>query len=446
MKAALRGYLKHARWILLVSLILATAMGYYTFQYEPDQYESAVELYVLPSGTDDNAKYNAAASQMLARDCAELLKNPALLYEAEAKLSPDTLTGMSIFLEGVNGTHLIRLKAVGEDPALCQAAVTAVSVVFMEHLRDVANLESAAVAGRAQLAETPVGPRRVLKIVATFAGAFLLGTLLYFLFASKKPVLCLEDAGKSVLGIPVLGGVSDFRQDLATFFKKKGDQTRILCQYVNRSTIEDVKALSLSLGASAQKRRSMVVASYSTYEGKSSLAVLLATELAGQGRRVLLVDMDCYARSLGRLLCVRGQHDLLHYLAGEATLDQVINRTPVPGVFFIDALHEESFTSRMVASPGFLQFMTRMYAEFDVILFDTPPASLFADAAALGSVLDGMLLVVADQRLSKEALEETAGKLEKAGSRIIGLVFSFARPRSQKQYSDYEDQRKHASA
>ncbi len=448
MKTAWRSYRKHIRWIVLFSLALAVAMGVYTFQYEENVYMSSVQLYVLPTGTDGNAQYDAAASAMLARDSRQLLKNPTLVYEAEEKLNPDTLDGMRVTLDGVAGTHLLELRAYGTRPELCQTAVTAVSVVFMQQLQDTASLETVSVAKRAELPDAPVGPRRVLKTGATFLGAFAAMTLLHFLFGKKRPMLWASEVRDDQFGAPVLGRVSDFRHDLSAFFKKKRRKTRILCQYVNRSTIEDVRALSLSLAApsAGERRRSLVVTSEHMDEGKSSLLTLLATELCNQGRRVLVIDMDTYAPSLGRLLCAHGDQDLLDHLGGYATLDQVIVPTPVGNLFLIDNLHTESITSRMVAAPAFLSFMKRVLKEFDYVLFDSPPMHLFADAAALGSVLDGTLLVVADGRTGPEALKETILKLQKANNRLLGLVFSCVPVRSAREYRDYEDQRKYAGA
>lgn len=433
MESAMRSYRRNILLIVLLSFMFAAAMGFYTYGYEPDVYASTVGLYVLPSGTD-----NAAISEMLASDAALLLQNPEILAKAEEELSPDSLDGMRITLEGVKGTHILQITAFGTNPSLCQRAATAVSTVFMEQMQTVTNVLTISVAKQAEFPMEPVAPRRILKILLTCAIAFVAISALWLLFAPKKRRVCASDALEGVA--PVLGSVSDFRGDIDSFFNKKKSEKRILSQCVNRSTIEDVKALSIALGNKVSpQRRSLVVASYQADEQRSGLTVLLASELCDQGKRVLLVDMDCYAPTIGRLLCVHGTKDLIHYLGGEATLDQITLPTAIPGLFVVDHLHEQSLVARMVAAPAFAAFVEQMQQEYDRVFFIAPPVGLFSDAAALASVLDGILLVVAQERHTQKEFENMILKLKMAGDRLVGLAFTLVPPRRVKQYRDYEE-------
>ena len=105
MKAVWRRYQRSWGWILLVSLLLTAGLGVYLFQCQPDYFLSTAELYVLPKGADLYAQYDASVSELIARDCVELLKNKDLRYRAEAKLVPDTLEGMQISVTGIPGTR-----------------------------------------------------------------------------------------------------------------------------------------------------------------------------------------------------------------------------------------------------------------------------------------------------------------------------------------------------
>ncbi len=442
MKSALRRYRRHFGWLLLVSFVMAVAMGWYTFAYEPNFFQSTVEIYALPSGDDGKAQYDAAASDMLARDARQLLKDPALVNEVEEKLSPDTLEGMRIWLEPIRGTHILRLTARGTDASLCQTAATAMSVVLMEKLQTVGDMQSVSVSKGAQLPETPAGPRRVLKTLCAFGFTLAGLSLLWFLFGWRSKRTYLEDAVLQDMGVPVLGGISDHRSDLPAFFSKKGSKYRILSDYVNRSTLEDVRALSFAVQSYSQGRSCAVaVASCHTDEGKSSLLTLLATELCRQGKRVLIIDMDCYAPSQARLLRTQGRADLVDYLAGEVALERVIQSAPVKDLFFIDSLHTESYAAQMVASEGFRFFMETMYVEFDYILVDTPPISLFSDAIALGSVLDATLMIAGEGRVKTTELAQAISRLKQVGNRVIGLAFTYVKPKRAKEYRDYEHQR-----
>ena len=440
MKSAARSYRRNIGIIVLLSLIFAAAMGYYTYHYEPDMYLSTVGLYLLPSGTSAETQDNPQSSRMLAMDAAQMLRNPEVTHKTNEKLWPDDIDNTKITLEEVKGTHMVRLKAYGADPALCQRAAIAASVVLTEQMQSIANVETISVAERAELPEEPAGPQRVLKILATFGGVFAMLSILWLLLAPKKKRITALDAERGDWGTTVLGSVADYRKDIAFFFKNIKNKPEILAQYVNRSTVEDVKALSIALRKEmGNEIRSIVFASHQADEGKSTLAALLATELCLQGKRVLLVDMDCYSPTQGRLFRVAGAGGLVEYLSGEVDLDDIVLPTDIPNLFVVDNLRSQAMAGRMSEDSALSFFLEQMSAEFDLIFFDAPPVSLFADAAALGSVMDATLLVVAQERLTEEELRDTLQKLKKTGKRLCGMVFNFVKPRRVKQYSNYED-------
>ena len=440
MKFAMRIYRRHFGWIVLIGFIFAAAMGVYTYYYEPDIYASSVDLYVLPQGENADAQYNPETSEMLVRDSKQLIRGPEVMREANEKLWPDSLDGVRILLEGIEGTHIIRITAYGADPSLCQRAVIAVNAAFMEKIKSVAKVETVYVADRAELPESPAGPARLLKIALSFGIAFLVTSILWLLFAPKKRKLTAFDAAGEDFGVPVIGSISDYRQDLTVFAEQRDDGAGVLTYYINPSTIEDVKALSIAFSQKTESSvRSLLFTSYQADEGKSTLAAILASELASQGKRVLLVDMDCYAPTLSALFGTKGMADIFHYFSGQASLDQVILPTAVPNLFLIDNLHPGSSLMRLTGTPEFADFLEQMYLEFDYVFFDAPPVELFADAAALGNVLDGTLLVVAQGRLRDEQLQDMKSRLTQAGNHLCGMVFNFVKPRKVKQYREYED-------
>ena len=444
MKSAWRSFRRNIGLIVLFGLIFAAAMGYYSYQYEPDIYEAAVGLYALSGSTEADAQNRPQTKEMLLRDAEQMVASPEVIRQVNEKLWPDGLDNTKIVLDGAAGTHMIRVKAYGTDPALCQRAAIAVSVVLTEQMQSAVGREILSLAERAEYPEKPVAPQRIFVIFASFVLAFLVMSILWLLFAPKRTKISASDALAENWKVSMLGSISDYRKDVSFLFRgKKAPHGIVLSQYVNRSAIEDVKTLSVALCKETKGiARSIAFASYQADEGKSTLAALLSVELCNQGKRVLLIDMDCYAPTLSRLFGVRGTGDLVHYLQNEATLDQVILPTMVSNLFLIDQLHQQSMAAQMAASGSFSDFLAQMYQEFDFVLFDTPPINLFSDAAALGSVLEGTLLVVAQERLTREQICEAITRLEKSGSHLLGFVMNFVKPRRVKQYRDYEDSAK----
>ena len=68
--------------------------------------------------------------------------------------------------------------------------------------------------------------------------------------------------------------------------------------------------------------------------GKTTMSLSLAAELAGQNKKVLLVDADPQGNSTGTLL-ESFDHDLAEALYGDVTVDKVITKTSVENLYII---------------------------------------------------------------------------------------------------------------
>jgi receptor protein-tyrosine kinase len=78
----------------------------------------------------------------------------------------------------------------------------------------------------------------------------------------------------------------------------------------------------------------------------------------------------------------------------------------------------------LLLRPSFTALLDELRIDFDVILFDTPPAKLYADAQSLafrvGSV---MVLARKDQTRLADTTSVIRG-LSDTGARIVGTVFN----------------------
>jgi non-specific protein-tyrosine kinase len=76
-------------------------------------------------------------------------------------------------------------------------------------------------------------------------------------------------------------------------------------------------------------------------------------------------------------------------------------------------------------------------AECDIVLFDTPPLLVFADAALLARACDGVILTARAYTTRLGALRQASEQLTQAGARLLGVVLNgVATPRG-KQHSYY---------
>ena len=177
--------------------------------------------------------------------------------------------------------------------------------------------------------------------------------------------------------------------------------------------------------------KTLVVTSSIPNEGKSTISIELARALAAGGKDVLIVEGDLRRRTLAGVLGAHPRNGIYSVLSGQAALDEAV--VAVGGkssLWFLDAEPHIPSPVDIFSSRRFHRFVDSLRRTYDYVIFDTPPLSTFVDAAVLGSVADGTLLVV----------REDFVKLRKAEANVIGAVLNCCDTKRGDYYYSYYDQ------
>lgn len=80
--------------------------------------------------------------------------------------------------------------------------------------------------------------------------------------------------------------------------------------------------------------------------------------------------------------------------------------------------------SLLLISERLRERVTELRAEFDFLIFDVPPVGHANDAAVIGALLDGVVLVVGAHSTRRETARKAKGTLEKGNVRLLGTVLN----------------------
>jgi protein-tyrosine kinase len=169
------------------------------------------------------------------------------------------------------------------------------------------------------------------------------------------------------------------------------------------------------------------VTSPSGEDGKTLTAVNLALSIAmADSNPVLLVDADLRRPSIARLFGIEPGAGLADYLAGKASIEDVVLRLPIPGMHLLPGSAEaharpDALSSRLMRT--LIQELKEQYAD-GVVVVDLPPVLVGGDVVSLAPDLDATLLVAADRRTHEDALRRALWLLEEVN--VIGTVLNFA--------------------
>jgi protein-tyrosine kinase len=157
------------------------------------------------------------------------------------------------------------------------------------------------------------------------------------------------------------------------------------------------------------------VASPADGDGKTLTSVNLALALAAEpNQTTLLVDMDLRRPNVAKMLGIPDSRGLESVLGGEIGVDEALWRplgcdrlAVLPSAALAGSSSEVLAGERTRA---FLQEIRTRYTDRLVIL-DLPPILLTDDVLTLAPFLDGVLLVIAEQRTRREDLQRAQALL-----------------------------------
>ncbi|HWW33546.1 MAG TPA: MinD/ParA family protein [Steroidobacteraceae bacterium] len=134
--------------------------------------------------------------------------------------------------------------------------------------------------------------------------------------------------------------------------------------------------------------------------GKTSVAVNLATALAGRSRRVVLLDGDLGLANADVFLGLSPRYTLAHVLSGERTLDEVMVQAP-QGFQLIPAAAGAADLAQMGAAEhlGLVRAFSTLATRLDVMIVDTA-AGLSHSVMQFSQAAQHVIVVICDEPAS----------------------------------------------
>ena len=183
-------------------------------------------------------------------------------------------------------------------------------------------------------------------------------------------------------------------------------------------------------------------------EGKSWVSANLAISCAQYGKKVLIVDADLRKGRQHRIFRKSnrtGLSDLLKDLRGNLKEDDVqkieeeltlkIQDTEVQNVYLLPSGPVPFNPSEWLGTANIDFLLDLLKKEFDLIIIDTPPASIITDALLFATKVDYMFLVASSRKTKKETLLNTKKAIEAVGGKIPGIILNQISTDRRKEYA-----------
>jgi capsular exopolysaccharide synthesis family protein len=168
-----------------------------------------------------------------------------------------------------------------------------------------------------------------------------------------------------------------------------------------------------------------MVTSPSGGEGKTTTAANLAVAFAHQGQRVLLVDCDLRHPRLHAMFALPREPGIVDVVEGSAELETCIRETEVDRLSLLSAGRAPLRSAADILTRDVLRaLLDRVGVEFDLVIVDSPPVLLTADAPILATQVDGVLLVVRAGQTERDSAQYAVQQLGALGATVVGAVLN----------------------
>ncbi len=185
---------------------------------------------------------------------------------------------------------------------------------------------------------------------------------------------------------------------------------------------------SLMFSTAEGMPKALLVTSPSQGEGKSTTAANIATVLAQNGARVLLLDADLRRPSIHKdFSCPRspGLTNCIAQAEQGLPLDgPAIHATDVYGLSVMPAGHSTPSPAELLSSSRLVKVLSDCRRLFDHVIVDAPPILGLADAVILSRLVDGVVLVASSAVTGKENFRMSVRRLRQVQAPLLGVVLN----------------------
>ncbi len=435
---------------LLTLILTMGAVGLVTYT-QPKVYASTAYILVgsnRPAGSDFEA---TQTNQVVLKTYAELLQTRSVSNEVARRMKFITARKVesSVGVAPIAQSQLIRITAQSSAPDRAAALANAYAEVFIERAAKLSADTDGAIrttlADQAAEDNDPIRPRPKLYVSVGFLLAALLAAGVAMVRDRLDQHLEIDEGASELYGIPILAKLPEQPAAALRELVRFGGEERT--SSVLNETFNLLLTNIVFAGLGSTQAKSIAVVSAGEGEGKSTCCIGLARAAASHELEVLLVDGDLRRRHLSFLLGLTNDdgEGFSHVLAergGQWTTEDLGTRVADRLHALAAGAHVDEPTSLLSGSiSAFERWSAKAYA---VVVFDTSPVAVGADASLIAVATEEVLLVVNVRTARRTSLEQTIGQLRRVQANVIGIVLNRTDPSAgpQAYYSDQPPRRR----
>lgn len=427
MQDAIKG-LKRFWWLVVGLALIFGAQSYFTVStgYVPEYVASAT--FAVSCKGNESDFLNKETAEQMAEVFPYILRSGVLENEIALDMGLESMPG-SISMSVEEGTNLFTISARASDAQVSYELLQATLRQYPEVAKFVIGeiemdlLDETGVPKDSGLDYTIRGSVKEGAMKGAIIG---LGIIAVYVLTRKtvksrknlKNTVNLSDYGS----IPFVALKKRKKKNVNVAVNLKNERvSRVYLEAIRKLRIKVMKEMEQG------EHRSLLVTSSIPGEGKTTIASNLALTIAKQGKHVILVDCDPRNPSVASVMDEKEVHPGIGaVLKNQVSLKEALTEEEISGgrLQILYGGKPDTSVAKLLGTKQMEALIKVLERQADIVILDTAPAELLADASALAKYVDAALYVVKQDYAKKGQIRNGVQALSMSGIEIIGSVFN----------------------
>ena len=261
----------------------------------------------------------------------------------------------------------------------------------------------------------PYNDRRIVFTAMALVMGLGMGGGVAFLRASRNQAIYTPKDMPHPMQVPFLGYIP------VTRTRRSSDDK------VSPAMIESIRFVRTALLSrlDGQGSTTVLVTSADAGTGKTTFTMMLGKSLAQAGKKVLMMDADFQKMALTKRFNLPDKSGFIESLRCRSIATWHIFPTETSGLSIMPAgkQGDDGAVFEEIANGAFETCIGELRKQYNIILLDSSPILMLADATILSSQVDGTIMVERELVSRRADVISALARLGSVGGRLLGTVF-----------------------
>ncbi|GHC07604.1 GumC family protein [Cerasicoccus arenae] len=217
---------------------------------------------------------------------------------------------------------------------------------------------------------------------------------------------------------------------------------------LNDSISESFRVLygQITMLSESEFPKAILVTSTVPGEGKSTVAANLAFTFAKHGKRVLFVDFDLRRPVIHRFYKLDNENGFMTWWNTKKDVQESMPLISNPdlaikemgeNLWMLTSGGTSKNATEILSNSRFEELVFQLKKEFDLVLFDTPPAGIFVETLQLGELVDEVVYIARQNSVNRNKAKRVLQDFDKIGVNVLGVILNSVKGAGAQRYGYY---------